>query len=165
MQPISSFIERLPFHRNWISEFNGRVFIRARAPDFSIWNEAAPNFSPIHQRAMVFNRNIRQRDALFDLGSLADVRQVQIVLCGYDLANPDNGKTKKKDLSVMVFIDLPITLLRFSILRYQIFQGFSALAVKGCKANVFSATNEKGRLYENKSSRFDRLQPRGEIDG
>jgi hypothetical protein len=47
---------------------------------------------------MVLNRNIRQRDALFDLGSLANVRQVQIVLCGYDLANPDNGETKNKGL-------------------------------------------------------------------
>jgi hypothetical protein len=45
---------------------------------------------------------------------------------------------------------LAITLLRFSTLRYQIIQGFSALPVKGCKANIFSATNEKGRFYENK---------------
>ena len=74
MQSIDSFRERLPFHRNVIAEFNRRVFVSARAPNFAIRNEAAPNFSPVHQWAVVFDRDIRQRNALFGLGSLADIR-------------------------------------------------------------------------------------------
>ena len=98
MQTINSFSQRLPLHRNWIAEFNRRVFVSARAPNFAVRNEAAPNFSSVHQWAMVFDRDIRQRDALFDLGSLADIRQVQIVLRGSDSAKSDNGETKNKRL-------------------------------------------------------------------
>jgi len=74
----------------------------------------------------------------------------------------------------MVFIDLPITLLRFSILRYHIIQGFSVLPVMGCKADGFFATNEQERLYENKKLAVRSfsgallscgVQLRGEIDG
>ena len=96
MQTINSFRERLPFHRNVIAEFNRRVFVSARAPNFAVRNEAAPNFSPVHQWAVVFDRDIRQRNALFGLGSLADIRQLQIALCGSDLAEPDNGETKSE---------------------------------------------------------------------
>src|SRR6266481_4987620 len=73
---------------------------------------------------------------------------------------PTTARQRMNDLSVIVFIDLAITLPRFSTLRYQIIQGFSALPVKGCKANVFSATNEQGGFYEHKSSGFDRLVAR-----
>ena len=94
MQSINSFVERLALHRNLIAEFNRRVFVSARAPNFAVRNEAAPNFSPVHQWAMVIDCDIRQRNALFDLGSLADIRQLQIALCESDLAEPDNGETK-----------------------------------------------------------------------
>ncbi len=98
MQTINSFGERLPLDRNRIAEFNRRIFIRARAPNFSVRNEAAPNLSSVHQWAMVFDRNIRQRNALFHLGSLTDIRQVQIVLCRNDSAKSENGETKSKRL-------------------------------------------------------------------
>lgn|SRR6516162_8396076 len=45
---------------------------------------------------MVFDRDVRQRDALFDFGSLADVGQVQIVLCRNGLGKPKDGETKSK---------------------------------------------------------------------
>ncbi len=71
-------------------------------------------------------------------------------------------------------MDLAITLPRFSTLRYHIIQGFSVLRVIGCKANAFFATNEQGRLYENKKLAVRSfsgallscgVQLRGEIDG
>ena len=120
MQTINSFRERLPFHRNVIAEFNYCVFVSARAPNFAIRNEAAPNFSPVHQWAVVFDRDIRQRNALFGLGSLADIRQLQIALCESDLAKTDNGETKNKRLKRDCFHIVAVTLPRFSILRYQI---------------------------------------------
>ena len=43
---------------------------------------------------MVFDRNIRQRNALFHFCSLADVRQVQIVLCRNAPGKSENGETK-----------------------------------------------------------------------
>ena len=47
---------------------------------------------------MVFDRDIGQRDALFDLGSLAHIRQVQIVLSANGPANSENGEPKSKRL-------------------------------------------------------------------
>ena len=120
MQTIKSFRERLPLHRNWIAEFNRRIFVCARAPNFAIRNEAAPNFSPVHQWAVVFDRDIRQRNALFGLGSLADIRRLQIALCESDLAEPENGETKSEWLKRDCFHIVAVTLPRFSILRYQI---------------------------------------------
>src|SRR5882724_3464391 len=96
MQTIKPFGELLAFHRNIIAEFNRGVFVRACAPDLAIRNKAAPNFSPVHQWAMVIDCNIRQRNALFDLGSLADIRRLQIALCGSDLAERGNGETKSE---------------------------------------------------------------------
>ena len=55
---------------------------------------------------MVLDRNIRQRDVLFDLGSLTDIRQVQIVLCGNGPAKSKNGETKSKWLKRECFHDL-----------------------------------------------------------
>ena len=124
MQTINSFRERLPLHRNCIAEFNRRVFISACAPDFAVRNEAAPNFSPVHQWAMVFDRDIRQRNALFGLGSLADIRRLQIALCESDLAEPDNGETKSEWLKRDCIHIVAVTLPRFSILRYQIIHRF-----------------------------------------
>jgi len=120
MQPINSFRERLPLHRNWIAEFNRRVFVSAGAPNFAIRNEAAPNFSPVSPMAVVFDRDIRQRNSLFGLGSLADIRQLQIALCESDLAEPENGETKSEWLKRDCFHIVAVTLPRFSILRYQI---------------------------------------------
>src|SRR5262249_3958591 len=111
----------------------------ARAPDFAIRNEAAPNFSPVHQWAMVIDGDVRQRNALFHLGSLADIRQLQIALCGGDLAEPDNGETKSKWLKHDCLHIVAVTLPRFSILRYQIIRRFSAGQVRGCKGNAFSS--------------------------
>jgi hypothetical protein len=109
---------------------------------------------------MVLNRNIRQRNSLCDLRSLTDVRQVQIVLCEHGPANSGNGEVTNKQLKSNGFH-------RFADYPSQIFDtplpdisGISALPVKGRKANVFSPTNEKRRLYENKSSRFGRLVAR-----
>ena len=47
---------------------------------------------------MIFDCDIRQRDPLFDLGGLAGLRQVQIILCGGVLAKANNGKTANKQL-------------------------------------------------------------------
>src|SRR5262249_48337406 len=84
--------------RNIIAEFYRRVFVRARAPNFAIRNQPAPNFSPVHQWAMVFDRDIRQRDALLVLGSLADIRQLQIALCKDRGANSGGGEINGKQL-------------------------------------------------------------------
>ncbi len=124
MQTINSFRERLAFHRNCIAEFNRRVFVSARAPNFAVRNEATPNFSPVHQRAVVFDRDIRQRNALFGLGSLANIGQLQIALCGSDLAEPENGETKSEWLKRDCFHIVAVTLPKFSILRYQIIHRF-----------------------------------------
>src|SRR5262249_50929869 len=112
--------ERLALHRNIIAEFNRGVFVRARAPDLSIRNEATPNFSPVHQWSMVIDSDIRQRNALFDLGSLAGIRRLQIALCKGDLAEPDDGETKSEWLKRDCIHIVAVTLPRFSILRYQI---------------------------------------------
>src|SRR4029453_7611771 len=105
VQTINSFGQRFPLHRNWIAEFNRRVFISTCAPNFAVRNEASPNFSSVHQWTMVLDRNIRQRDVLFDLGSLTDIRQVQIVLCGNGPAKSKNGETKSKWLKRECFHD------------------------------------------------------------
>ena len=76
---------------------------------------------------MVFDRDVRQGDALFDLGSLADIRQVQIVLRGSDLAKAGNGETKNKRLKRDCFHIVAVTLPRFSILCYQIIKDLAAL--------------------------------------
>src|SRR6516165_440153 len=123
MQPVSSLIQRLALDRDRTAEFNRRVFIRARAPDFAVRNEATPNFSPFHQRAMVIDIDIRQRNALFDLGSLAGIRELQITLCGRDLAEPDDGETESEWLKRDCIHIVAFTLPRFSILRYQIIRG------------------------------------------
>src|SRR5207248_5667727 len=94
MQSISSFGQRLPLHRNRIAEFNCCVFIRARAPNFAVRNEATPNFSSVHQRSMVLDCNIRQGNALLDLGGLADIGQVQIVLGKSGPGQSKNGNTE-----------------------------------------------------------------------
>src|SRR5215471_276109 len=96
MQTIKPFGQRLAFHRNVTTEFNRRVLVRARPPDFAVRNEGAPNFSPVHQGAMVVDRDIRQRNALFNFGSLADVGHLQVALCESDLAEPDDGETKSE---------------------------------------------------------------------
>jgi hypothetical protein len=69
---------------------------------------------------MVIDCDIRQRNALFDLGSLADIRRLQIALCESDLAEPENGETKSEWLKRDCFHIVAVTLPRFSILRYQI---------------------------------------------
>ena len=98
MQAIGSFGQRFSLHRNRITEFDRGIFIRTRAPDFAVRHEAAPNFPSVHQWPMVIKRDVRQRDALFDLGSLAYIRQVQIVLCEDRRSNCKNGYTKNKRL-------------------------------------------------------------------
>src|SRR6266480_7967164 len=110
MQTVNPFGERLPLHRNWIAEFNRRVLVSAGAPNFAVRNEPAPNFPPVHQWAMIVDLNIGQSDALFDLGSLADVRQVQIILCGSDLAKAGNDETKNKRLKRDCFHIVAVTL-------------------------------------------------------
>jgi hypothetical protein len=54
---------------------------------------------------MVLDRNVGERDALFNLRSLADVRQVQIVLCENDPAEPENREAKNKRLERNCFHD------------------------------------------------------------
>jgi hypothetical protein len=76
---------------------------------------------------MVLDRDISQRNALFDLGSLADVRQLQIALRGSNLAEPDNGETKSEWLKCDCFHIVAVTLPRFLILRYQIIKDSAAL--------------------------------------
>src|SRR5215471_8164945 len=73
---------------------------------------------------MVIDRDIRQRNALFDLGSLADIRQLQIALGESDLTKRGKAETKKKRLKHGCFHILAVTLPRFSILRYQIIRGY-----------------------------------------
>ena len=71
---------------------------------------------------MIVDCDIRQRNALFDLGSLADIRRLQIALCESDLSKPDNGETKSEWLKRDCIHSVAVTLPRFSILRYQIIQ-------------------------------------------
>src|SRR6185369_8525299 len=123
MQAVKTLGERLPLHRNIIAEFNRRVFISACAPYFAVGDKSTPNFSPVHQWAMVVDCDIRQRNALFNLGSLADIRRLQIALCESDLSEPDNGETKSEWLKRNCIHIVAVTLPRFSILRYQIIHG------------------------------------------
>src|SRR5262249_13591650 len=90
------------------------------APDFAVRNQGTPNFSPVHQRAMVVDRDIRQRNALFDLGSLTDVGHLQIALSESDLAEPDDSETKSEWLKRDCIHIVTVTVPKFSILRYQI---------------------------------------------
>ena len=52
---------------------------------------------------MVVDRNIRQGDALFDLGRLAGIRKIQIVLRGNGAAKSENSETKSKWLKRKCF--------------------------------------------------------------
>ena len=47
---------------------------------------------------MVFDRDIGQSDALFDLGGLADIGQVQVGLCRNGAGKSEHGETKNKRL-------------------------------------------------------------------
>src|SRR6516164_2147774 len=69
---------------------------------------------------MVIDCDIRQRNALFDLRSLAGIRQLQIALCESHLAEAGNSETQNKRLKRDCFHIVAVTLPRFSILRYQI---------------------------------------------
>src|SRR5258705_13587913 len=69
---------------------------------------------------MVIDRNIRQRNALFGVGSLADIRQLQIALCGSDLAEPENSETKSEWLKRDCFHIVAVFLSQFFIFPYQI---------------------------------------------
>src|SRR5215475_2414201 len=120
MQPVSSLIQWLALDRDRTAEFNRRVLVRAGPPDLAVRNQATPNFSPVHQWAMVIHCDIRQRNALFDLGSLADVGHLQIALCDGDLAEPDYGETKSEWLKRDCIHIVAVTIPGFSILRYQI---------------------------------------------
>ena len=55
---------------------------------------------------MIFHRDIRQGDALFGLGSLADIRQVQIILRRNGPAESENRETKSKWLKRECFHNL-----------------------------------------------------------
>src|SRR6266699_4818354 len=120
MQTINSFGQRLSLHRNRIAEFDRCVFIRARAPNFAVRNEASPNLSSVHQRSMVFDCNIRQGDTLFDLRSLADIRQVQIVLCKNGSSYSKKRETKGKWLERECFHNFACDWrIHFSDFRYS----------------------------------------------
>src|SRR5439155_27323324 len=79
----------------------------------AVRNDPTPNFSSVHQRPMVLDRDVSQRDALFYLGSLAYVRKVQIVLRGSDLAKTDDGETKNKRLKRDCFHIVAVTVPEF----------------------------------------------------
>src|SRR5262245_6455317 len=100
---------------------------------------------------MVIDRDICQRSALLDLGSLADIRQLQIALCGSDLAEPDNGETKSEWLKRNCIHIVAVTLPRFSILRYQIIHGCLKPPVdlhRGCFCRSGKLPNCCGRVAQ-----------------
>src|SRR5215471_11195698 len=81
---------------------------------------------------MVIDCDIRQCDALFDLRSLAGIRQLQIALCESDLAEAGNSETKDKRLKRDCFHIVAVTLPRFSVLRYQIIHRGSKQWIEYC---------------------------------
>src|SRR5215469_12712486 len=81
---------------------------------------------------MVFDADVRQRNALFDLRSLAEVRQLQIALCKSDLGEASNSETQNKRLKRDCFHIVAVTLPRFSILRYQIIHSGSKQWIEYC---------------------------------
>jgi hypothetical protein len=78
---------------------------------------------------MVGDGNVSKGNALLDLGGLADIGQVQIVLSKSGPGQSKNGNTKSKKLKRECFHNFAcgwaITLVRFSALRYQIITRFS----------------------------------------
>ena len=87
MQAINAPGERLAFNADGIAEFNGSVFIGARAPDLAVRHQPSPNFSALHQRAMVVDGDIGDPDALDDFGVLAVTGQIEhgglrVAACG-----------------------------------------------------------------------------------
>src|SRR6266404_5665616 len=78
---------------------------------------------------MVGDGNVSKGNALLDLGRLADIGQVQIVLSKSGPGQSKNGNTKSKRLKRECFHNFAcgwaITLVRFSALRYQIITRFS----------------------------------------
>src|SRR5262249_11096678 len=160
MQTINSFIEGLPLHRNRVAELNGGVFICARAPNFAVRNESAPNFPSVHQWSMILDRDVRQRDALLYLCSLADVRQIQIVLrkdgCAKSGGGEINGKQLKRryfhnfdDYPSQIFeTPLPVKLRNLSSSSCLI----SGLVAKSDWAFVFTTTDAPLSLASNASS-------------
>src|SRR4051812_20498311 len=80
MQAVCPFRQRLPLYRNCVRDVESRILVSARSPDLSIRNKGPPDFTAVCQWPMIRNRNIRERDPLFNQRALADVRQVKVVL-------------------------------------------------------------------------------------
>ena len=80
MNSIFSRGQRLAFNESGRAEFNGGVFVRARTPDLPERHEAAPNFSPVHERAMITNADVGHAKTLANGGLLARFRKGKIGL-------------------------------------------------------------------------------------
>ena len=74
---IHIFVERLAFNHDGIAECNRSVFIRARAPDLAVGNQAVPYLAVLHQRPVIVNRDIRNPDCLRNLRLLARKWQIK----------------------------------------------------------------------------------------
>ncbi len=95
-QSINSLRQRFPLDRHGAAEFNGRVFIRACAPDGAVGHEAPPDFPAVHEGSMIGDRHIRQRNALRHDGALAGLRQRQKPL-GVDRRRQGETGTRRQE--------------------------------------------------------------------
>src|SRR5262249_32750357 len=99
VQAISARRKRLAFHRDVVGERDGRILVRASAPDLAVGNDFAPNFATADRRPVVVDGDVRQADSLRDASPLAAARDVQLRRLGavFELRVRASGeKTKSR---------------------------------------------------------------------
>jgi len=69
--------ERLSFDRNGPGRLEGGVLVGARPPWLPVWDQTAPDLSPVHEWTAVVDRDRRQTDPLRHRGVLARAGQIQ----------------------------------------------------------------------------------------
>ena len=126
MQTIDSFSKRLPLHRNWIAEFNRRVFVRAHSPDLAVGTRPPQIFRPFTNGRWYLT--VISVSAMRCFASAAWLTSGRFKsFCAETVPpSPRMARQRANGLSVIVFIVVALTLLKFSIVRYQIIKDFAS---------------------------------------
>ena len=78
VQSVGARRQRFSFDGNVIGESNCRIFIRARAPDFSVRHGLAPDLAPSDRGPVISDGDVGQPKPLRHGSALARTRDVQL---------------------------------------------------------------------------------------
>ncbi len=78
VQSVGACGQRFSFYGNVISESDGGIFIRARAPDLTVGDGLAPDLAPVYRGAVIGDGDVGQADPLRHGAALAGTRNVQL---------------------------------------------------------------------------------------